>query len=79
MIVRHVAEMFTIVCTQASSASTETVSFWSVFSSMTVFTVQLFVVLCAVGGVQKLATQFAFEAHFMPFITTSNSLFGGIY
>jgi len=68
---------------------------------MTVFTVQLFVVLCAVGGVQKLATQFyiisltldynrkqitlkiylnltAFEAHFMPFVTSSNSLFGGI-
>lgn len=108
--------MVTGVCAQTSSTATETVAFWSVFPSVAVFAVQLFVVLGAIGGVQKLATHFcesrsclcaqgvrkkkfvrikklhvfcedgvtrieltALEAHFVPFVSAGDPLFGGVH
>jgi len=46
------------VCAQAPGSAAETVSLRPVFSSVTVFTVQLLVVLRAICGVQELATHF---------------------
>lgn len=46
---------------------------------MAIFAVQLILVLCAVCRVQHLAAHSAFEASFVPFVSTGNSFLGGVH
>lgn len=46
---------------------------------MAIFAVQLVLVLCAVGGIEHLAAHSAFEASLVPFVSTGDSLLGGVH
>lgn len=72
-------QMGTGVHREASSASTESVSLGAVLASVAIFAVQLVLVLCAVCGVEHLAAHSAFEASFVPFVSTGDSLLGGVH
>ena len=71
--------MGTGVHAQATGTTTEAITFGSVFASVAVLAEELCLVFCAVGGVQHLAAKSTFEARFVVFVTTGDTLFSGIY
>jgi len=74
-----ILELGTSVHWQSAGTTTETISFWSIFTGVTVFAVQVLFMLCAVCWVQTFVAHFAFEASFVEFVSTSDTFFSCVY
>lgn len=71
-------EVLALIHGQATCSTSKTVSFGSKFASVTIFTEELTFVLGAVRGIEKFTAKTAFEAHFVPFESTSNAFLCGV-
>jgi len=63
---------------EGAGTTAESVTFGSEFASVAHAAEQLVIVLVSVGRVQHLVAQTAFEALFVPLLSTGNSLFSGV-
>lgn len=71
-----IAEHLALIHRQAARASTETDSFRTKFSSVTLPAVNFSFVLSGTGRVESLQAEAAIEADFMPFLAASENLLG---
>jgi len=74
-----VAKMLTNIHGQTSCSTTETVSFRSEFPSVAVLAVDFSLMLGAVGGVKKFVAKTAFEAGFVPLLSTGEPFLSSVH